>query len=58
MGLGLMVSLGERLGIATPMASALIEVASGLVGRDFVAESRTLDDLGFAELDAAAFVAW
>lgn len=57
MGLGLMVSLGERLGVATPMASALIEVASGLVGRDFGAEGRTLDDLGFAGMDAAAFVA-
>jgi opine dehydrogenase len=57
MGLGLMVSLGERLGIATPMARALVEIASGLIGRDFAAESRTLDDLGFAGMSADEFVA-
>ncbi|MBV8033897.1 NAD/NADP octopine/nopaline dehydrogenase family protein [Roseateles sp.] len=57
MGLGLMVSLGERLGIATPMTRALIEIASGLLDRDFAAESRTLDDLGFGGLDGAGFVA-
>ncbi|NCT83622.1 MAG: NAD/NADP octopine/nopaline dehydrogenase [Comamonadaceae bacterium] len=57
MGLGLMASLGERLGLATPMTHALIEIASGLLGRDFAAESRTLDDLGFAGLDGPGFVA-
>ncbi len=56
MGLGLMASLGQRLGIPTPMCNALIVIACGLLGRDFHAEARTLDALGFEGLTADQFV--
>jgi len=45
-GLVLLESLGGALGTATPVASALIALASAALGRDLRAEGRTLERLG------------
>lgn len=40
MGLCLMRRIGERIGVPTPICTALISIASSLVGRDFSAAGR------------------
>ena len=45
-GLVLLESLGKTLGIATPVASSLIEIASAALGRDLRREGRTIEGLG------------
>ena len=53
-GLGLVtyVSLGEMLGVATPVARGLVALASAVTGRDYLAEGRrTADGLGLVGLD-------
>ena len=45
-GLVMMESLGKSLGVATPIATALIEIASAALGVDFRANGRTPERLG------------
>lgn len=47
-------SLGKQLGVPTPVADAVIAVASALMGRDYMAEAaRTTESLGISGLSAA-----
>ena len=50
-GLVLLESLGRALHIATPVASALIEIASAALGRPLRAQGRTLDALGHENVE-------
>lgn len=50
MGLVLLSSLGEKLGIDMPECNRLIEMCGGILARDFFAEGRTLKSLGLADL--------
>ncbi len=48
-GLVFLQSLGEQLGVATPCISAVIRLASVLIGQDYLAEGkRTMESLGLA----------
>lgn len=46
-GLFTYCELGRMLHVPTPVSDALVTLASGLLGRDFRAEGRTLERLGF-----------
>jgi opine dehydrogenase len=50
MGLVLLSSLGDKLGIAMPECNRLIEICGGILKRDFFVEGRTLDSLGLADM--------
>ena len=50
-GLVLLESLGKALNIATPVACALIEIASAALGRPLREQGRTLDALGHENVD-------
>lgn len=54
LGLSLLVSLGRWAGVATPVASGLLAVASAITGEDLYAQGRTLENLGLAGLDRSA----
>lgn len=45
-GLVMLESIGKQLGVATPVCTALIELATAALGRDMRAEGRTLEKLG------------
>ena len=52
MGLGLLHSLGERSGVATPICDSLLTLASALLpGHDFWKEARTISELWDGSLD-------
>ena len=50
MGLVLLSSLGDKLGIDMPECNRLIEMCGGILSRDFYKEGRTLTSLGLDEL--------
>jgi len=47
-GLVPIASLGDQLGVPTPMIDAFIEIGSVAAGRDFRVEGRTVEKLGLA----------
>ena len=44
-------SIGEAVGVATPVIDGLIAITSAMLGQDFRAEGRTLSSLGLGSLD-------
>lgn len=52
-GMSLMVSLGRLLGVAMPLASSLLTIASTINGVDYYAQGRTWESLGIAGSTAA-----
>lgn len=55
-GLCLLSALGKILNIETPIANALIAIASSLVKYDFKKNSRTLDDFGLDHLNTEQLI--
>lgn len=55
-GLCLLVFLGKKIGIDTPVASSLVVIASSLVKHDFLNDSLLLDDLGIKDLDGEKLI--
>ncbi len=53
-GLAFLVSVAEWARVPCPIASGLLAIASAVLGRDLRASGRTLENLGLADLDAAA----
>ena len=56
-GVATWAALGDALGVATPVADALVTLASAALGTDFRAEARGLDALGLAGLSAEEMLA-
>jgi opine dehydrogenase len=52
-GLVPMAALAEAVGVRTPLVRAVIDLANGLLGRDFWQDGRSLARLGLAGLSAA-----
>jgi len=50
-GLVMLEALGKQLGVATPVCTALIEIATAALGRDMRAEGRTLESLGMENIN-------
>ena len=51
-GLVMLESFGKHLGISTPVATALIDLAEAALGKSFRAEGRTVERLGAANIAA------
>ena len=54
LGLALLVSCADYLGLDAPVSRGLLALGSAIVGRDFRETGRTLKNLGLAELDRDA----
>ena len=46
-----MSALGAAAQVRTPAIDALVELARCMIGKDFVAEGRTLERLGLNDMD-------
>jgi len=53
-GLVPLEDMGRRVGVATPVISALIELSNTMLGRDFRAGGQTLDSIGLGDLPLSA----
>jgi len=54
-GLSFLVSVGRRVGLEMPISAGLLAIAAAIVGEDLYAQGRTLESLGLADLDDAAW---
>ena len=54
MGLCLLTTLGEALGLDMPIAAGLLALGSEAAGTDFRSDGRTWQSCGLAELDTEA----
>jgi opine dehydrogenase len=54
-GLSFLVSVGRRAGVEMPITSGLLAIASAIVEEDLYGQGRTLEHLGLADLDDAAW---
>ncbi len=50
LGLSLIVSVGRRAGVATPIAAGLLAIGGAVAERDLYREGRTLENLGLSDL--------
>ena len=50
LGLSFIVSVGKYVGVKTPIAEGLLNIASSITGRDLYSEGRTLENLGLFNL--------
>jgi hypothetical protein len=46
-----MSEIGAAAGVKTPAIDALVEVVRSMTGKDFAAETRTLERLGLTDMD-------
>ena len=53
-GLALLVSIADWLGLAAPVAKGLLAIAGAAAGQDFLKTGRTLQNLGLAQMDRAS----
>ncbi len=54
-GLSFLTSVGRYAGVETPIASGMLAIGSAIVGEDLYGSGRTLEALGLADLDEAAW---
>jgi opine dehydrogenase len=52
-GLSFLISVGELVGVATPLARAFAAIGGAICGEDFMATGRTLRSVGLGHLDRA-----
>jgi opine dehydrogenase len=57
MGLAFLASVGDWVGVATPVATGLVAIASAMVGEDLRRGPRTIEGLGLADQTPAALQA-
>ena len=50
LGLSLLVSVGELVGVATPLAFSFLTIGGAICGEDFLESGRTLASLGLGHL--------
>ena len=53
-GLSFLTSVARLAGVATPLASAFLDIGGAICGENFLADGRTLESVGLGGLDRAA----
>lgn len=51
LGLAFLVSVGDWAGVPCPVAAGLLAIGGAVIGRDFRATGRTLENIGLAGMD-------
>ena len=55
-GLSFLISVGELVGVPTPLARAFLSIGGAVVGEDFMVTGRTLNGMGLGQYDKAALL--